>query len=63
MSCDALFKYVFVFPHVVTIAHPKKRMRPHNWGALLCYAQEVELKLHVHPQVTHLRTGERLGVL
>lgn len=63
MHCDAFFKYVIMFSHVLMITHPKKRMRSRNWGALLCFAQEVELKLHVHPQVTYLPAGECLVVL
>lgn len=63
MHCDAFFKYVIMFSHVLMIIRPKKRMRPCNWGALLCFAQEVELKLHVHPRVTYLWTGECLVVL
>lgn len=38
-------------------------MRPCNWGTLLCFAQEVELKLQVDPQVTYLGAGECLVVL
>lgn len=60
MLCDAFFKYVIMFSHVLMIKHPKKSMQPHNLGALLFC---LELKLHTHPQVPCLRVGECLVVL